>query len=672
MSGSHESPFRLHRPELGAGIVNRARLLSVLGERFDRRLTVVQASAGFGKTTLLAQCMVENQLDPYGSDVWLALTERDRQPDTLLAGLAEAVSAVAPVAADAVDSDDLIEALWSAAPAEIAIIVDDAHMLDGSTAWEVLARLTSSMPANVHLVLGTRTAAPLPLRALQSRARRSSSTSRRWRSIPTSFERSPMCADWSPARNRCSLPGLRSRRCRAASARKHRPISFGSLCCTPSPTLDGRPSPRWSDSVASMTSSSTPSLEVAGRRRHSSTGFLFIEAVGADRRFHDLWATALADEVEPQRWRASLEAGANVLAARGESIARGPAPASGGRDRACVGSSTDFASSSLSTGLSSPDAAWFAEALPATHRHGSLGQYLRLLALGAINNDNIRSRMRDVTELALAENDFDMAAMSIWRSIQFQADVDPTAVIVDDALENLIEQGIPFARAAAGLIMSHQAETRHDIGAALAAISMFAELEDENRLAATNSRFLALGHPERVETNLDEVLTEGAINPLTAQAVWQRGEIDPDLAWPIAAELPARYGFRQLPNVQIPLLGVVTSVALAAGQNAEARDLAEHARRQGAATAPRLRLFAGVASALVTLAEDGEEAAKSAFEALRAEAPIEPWPAWAYLSAIMPIRVLFPDTAWLDDVGFGPSLTTALEAARALLALARG
>ncbi len=672
MRAPHESPFRHHRPELGDGIVNRARLLSVLGQRFDRRLTVVQASAGFGKTTLLAQSMVENQLDPYGADAWLALTERDRQPDTLLAGLAEAVGAVAPVAAEATDLDELIEALWSEAPAEIAVIVDDAHVLDGSSAWELLARLSNSMPTNVHLVFGTRTPPPLPLRSLQSQG------------DAVIIDESQMAFDPDELRAFASLRGLQpgsETLLPAWPALAALSSSVGPEASTDfvwESILHTIPDAR-REALAEMVRFSQIDDElvhavVGGRWTASSLvdGLPLIEAIGADRRFHDLWVTALSDEVDPERWRASLEAGADVLIARGESMRAARYLHQAGATDRVVDAAWEFAASSVSSGLSSPDAAWFVDALPAEMRHGSLGQYLRLLALGATNNDNIRSRMEDVTALALAEGDLDMAAMSIWRSIQFQADVDPTAVVVGDELAELIEQGIPFAKATAGLIASHQAETRHDIDAALAAVSMFDEIEEDNRRAATDSRFLALGHPERVETNLDAVLTEGATNPLTAQAIWQRGEIDPDLAWPIASELPARYGSRQLPNVQIPLLGVVTSVALAAGQVDAARDLAAMALRQSASAAPRLRLFAGVAAALVTLADEGEAAATAAFAELRGEAPIEPWPAWAYLSAVMPIRTLCPDTAWLDDIGFGPSLSTALAAARALLALREG
>ena len=49
----------------------RPRLLDVLGGRFSRRLTVVAAPAGLGKTTLLSQAVRENLLAPQGTDRWL-------------------------------------------------------------------------------------------------------------------------------------------------------------------------------------------------------------------------------------------------------------------------------------------------------------------------------------------------------------------------------------------------------------------------------------------------------------------------------------------------------------------------------------------------------------------------------------------------------------------------
>lgn len=217
--------------------------------------------------------------------------------------------------------------------------------------------------------------------------------------------------------------------------------------------------------------------------------------------------------------------------------------------------------------------------------------------------------------------------------------------------------------------MSHAAEQHRDVAAALAAVDLFEGPDPAAVRASVTSRFLALGHPERVVVTLEEVLAEGVSEPVSAQAVWMCGGIDPSDAWPIVADLPATYARRNLPNVQVPLLGVLTSVALAAGELTGARHVADEALDLGLSLLPRTQLFARVADALVTLAVDGDAAAAERFEAMVADVQLEPWPAWAYMGSLCAIRALVPDTAWLDDVEFGPAVRTAVAAGRAVTAL---
>jgi hypothetical protein len=111
----------------------------------------VVGRTGFGKTTLLSQAVLENGLDPLGIDRWLRLTDRDRHPEHLLAGLAEAAGGDPAAAADV---DHVVEIVWSQAPTDIAFLLDDVHVLDGSAACHTVERLCERLPTNGHLVLG--------------------------------------------------------------------------------------------------------------------------------------------------------------------------------------------------------------------------------------------------------------------------------------------------------------------------------------------------------------------------------------------------------------------------------------------------------------------------------------------------------------------------------------
>ena len=71
-----------------------------------------------------------------------------------------------PSPAAAVDA--LAEALWHQAPAQVAVVLDDVHLIaEGSSGAEALTRLIGALPDNGHLVLAGRTSPPVPLARLE-------------------------------------------------------------------------------------------------------------------------------------------------------------------------------------------------------------------------------------------------------------------------------------------------------------------------------------------------------------------------------------------------------------------------------------------------------------------------------------------------------------------------
>jgi len=135
--------------------------MSVLAERFQRRLTVVRGGAGFGKTTLLLQALEANDEGRQGGiDCWLGLSRRDARASELGSALRAAVGARG--AGDVVDA--VGNAIWRRSPREIALVLDDVHHVEpGGEAAAILSRLLDELPANGHLVLAGRRPAPVPL-----------------------------------------------------------------------------------------------------------------------------------------------------------------------------------------------------------------------------------------------------------------------------------------------------------------------------------------------------------------------------------------------------------------------------------------------------------------------------------------------------------------------------
>src|SRR3954454_25077496 len=83
---------KLYLPPPRPNVVLRPRLIARLNEGLHRKLTLVAAPAGFGKTTLLSAWLAH-----CGRPVaWLSLDEGDNDPTRFLAYLVAALQTIAP------------------------------------------------------------------------------------------------------------------------------------------------------------------------------------------------------------------------------------------------------------------------------------------------------------------------------------------------------------------------------------------------------------------------------------------------------------------------------------------------------------------------------------------------------------------------------------------------
>jgi LuxR family maltose regulon positive regulatory protein len=178
---------KLYIPQPRPGAVARARLLERLNaglrqnEGFARKLTLISAPAGFGKTALLAEWAADlSRTDPQLRVAWLSLDERDGDPARFLAYLAAAILTVAPdLDAGVLPSlraphppqfEPMLTALLNeiaGLPSRIALVLDDFHLLDSQPVDRVLAFLVDHLPPQLHLALATREDPGLPLARLR-------------------------------------------------------------------------------------------------------------------------------------------------------------------------------------------------------------------------------------------------------------------------------------------------------------------------------------------------------------------------------------------------------------------------------------------------------------------------------------------------------------------------
>ncbi|MFI5715095.1 protein kinase [Nocardia sp. NPDC051750] len=155
--------------------VRRPRLLDILHTGMDRRLTVIHAPAGFGKSVLAAQW--RDELEVLGLPVaWIGVDSRDDHEVWFLAHLIEAIHRVRPDIgaglgqmleerpADTVcfAVSSLIDELHTSGE-PVVVIIDDWHRLTDPGAQRMLSSLLDSGCHHLRFVVTSRDPSELPI-----------------------------------------------------------------------------------------------------------------------------------------------------------------------------------------------------------------------------------------------------------------------------------------------------------------------------------------------------------------------------------------------------------------------------------------------------------------------------------------------------------------------------
>ena len=179
---SPRRPAKIRCPHLPDQILHRERLLGWLRSRLDKRVILVLAEAGFGKTTLLADFARRSQIRTF----WYRLDHDDTDALTFLGNLVASCQAADArllpgaerVVAEALDGrassaavlETLLAELSSASDAPTLAVLDDYHAVEGNESIrEVVERLIARAPEGMTFIIAGRRAPDLALGALRAR-----------------------------------------------------------------------------------------------------------------------------------------------------------------------------------------------------------------------------------------------------------------------------------------------------------------------------------------------------------------------------------------------------------------------------------------------------------------------------------------------------------------------
>ncbi len=167
---------KLYIPGLRPNVVSRPRLLERLNEGLHRKLTLISAPAGFGKTTLVSE-WVEGIERPAA---WLSLDEGENDPARFLTYLVAALQTIAATIGEGVSGvlqspqppppEAMLTALLNdliTIPDQFILVLDDYHVLEAKAVDQALTFLLDHLPPQMHLVIATREDPALPLARLR-------------------------------------------------------------------------------------------------------------------------------------------------------------------------------------------------------------------------------------------------------------------------------------------------------------------------------------------------------------------------------------------------------------------------------------------------------------------------------------------------------------------------
>ncbi len=158
---------KLHPPQLKGKILRRARLLNLLKENLDKKLILICADAGYGKTTLLAQLL--NDID--NTCIYYTLTQADSNPVVFFNHLIFGFQKYYSNFGERIKSilDDSLNFIANAERVlntfindvlvlkKCIIILDDFHTITQAV-WTKSAfdYLLTYLPSNVHFIIASR------------------------------------------------------------------------------------------------------------------------------------------------------------------------------------------------------------------------------------------------------------------------------------------------------------------------------------------------------------------------------------------------------------------------------------------------------------------------------------------------------------------------------------
>jgi len=168
---------KLHIPLSGQNIVHRPELYEKLNKGLSRKLILVSAPAGFGKTTVVSDWIDQNKIPA----AWFSLNDGDNDPADFLSYIISGIQRIHKEFGQSAlrlmnsPNSPSVESITSLLINEILninqnflLVLDDFHLIKNNEIIKLMSYLLEHIPGNFHTVILTRSDPALSVSRLRS------------------------------------------------------------------------------------------------------------------------------------------------------------------------------------------------------------------------------------------------------------------------------------------------------------------------------------------------------------------------------------------------------------------------------------------------------------------------------------------------------------------------
>ena len=168
---------KIHIPTTGNNIVQRLALYEKLNLGLSRKLILVSAPAGFGKTTLVSDWIGQQKIPT----AWFSLDKADNDPVEFLSYIVSGIQGIHKDFGESAlkllnspnkpSSESIINLLINeilTISQNFILVLDDFHVIESNEVLKIATYLLDHIPANIHLVILTRSDPTFSISRLRS------------------------------------------------------------------------------------------------------------------------------------------------------------------------------------------------------------------------------------------------------------------------------------------------------------------------------------------------------------------------------------------------------------------------------------------------------------------------------------------------------------------------